>query len=315
MPAASAQDRRELVVFGEFFLDLVFYDLPRIPRMGEEVKTQSCARFPGGGLATTALVASALGTPTRVITRVGRDALNGREWHKLLRAGISTKGCQFERKLPTAISVCAAFNGDRMMITHDAINQHLERLFLQKSAQAQILSARHLHMACAMWPPQKWTSLLAAVRRRGLSLSADIGWNPEVFQSPQLRGLLTQVEFLFPNEEEAKAMAGEQSVETAARTLARWVRTPVIKLGKDGSLAIRDGKILRVKSIKVRAVDATGSGDAFNGGFLHGHLAGWLLEQCLRAGNICGALAATQAGGSSAIPTRKRLLELMKKLQ
>jgi putative ABC transport system ATP-binding protein len=80
-------------------------------------------------------------------------------------------------------------------------------------------------------------------------------------------------------------------------------------------VVFRDGKILRVKSIQVRAVDATGSGDAFNGGFLHGYLAGWPLEDCLRAGNICGALAATQAGGSSAIPTHKKLLKLMKKLQ
>jgi len=56
------------VVFGEFFRDLVFYDLPSAPRMGEEVKTASIARFPGGGLATTALVAASLGTPTKAIT-------------------------------------------------------------------------------------------------------------------------------------------------------------------------------------------------------------------------------------------------------
>ncbi len=39
MIPASAAKVRGLVVFGEFFFDLVFYDLPRIPRMGEEVKT------------------------------------------------------------------------------------------------------------------------------------------------------------------------------------------------------------------------------------------------------------------------------------
>lgn len=67
--------------------------------------------------------------------------------------------------------------------------------------------------------------------------------------------------------------------------------------------------------MQVRSVDATGSGDAFNGGFLHGYLAGWPLEECLRAGNICGALATTGAGGSCAIPTRERLKKLMKKLR
>ena len=52
MPAAFSQNSGRLVVFGEFFLDLVFYNLPAVPRMGEEVKTKSFGIFPGGGLAT-----------------------------------------------------------------------------------------------------------------------------------------------------------------------------------------------------------------------------------------------------------------------
>ena len=96
MSPGSAPKDRGLVVFGEFFFDLVFYDLPRIPRMGEEVKTASFARFPGGGLATTALVAASLGTPTKAVTRVGRDALASPEWQKLGHSGISTQDCEFD---------------------------------------------------------------------------------------------------------------------------------------------------------------------------------------------------------------------------
>jgi sugar/nucleoside kinase (ribokinase family) len=145
-------------------------------------------------------------------------------------------------------------------------------------------------------------------------VSADIGWNPEVMQSSQLPQVLRNLEFVFPNEAEARAMTGEKSIEKAAKQLARWVRTPVIKLGRDGSLAVHNGKIVKMSSLRVRAVDATGSGDAFNGGFLHGYLAGWPLEDCLRAGNICGALATTQPGGSSVIPTLKKLRKLMSTL-
>jgi sugar/nucleoside kinase (ribokinase family) len=125
--------------------------------------------------------------------------------------------------------------------------------------------------------------------------------------------LLGEFEFIFPNELEARAMTGEKTVEAAARKLARRARVPVIKLGADGSLAVRGGTIVREKSIRVHAVDATGAGDAYNGGFLHGYLANWPLEDCLRAGNICGALATTGAGGSCALPTRKSLSKLMGK--
>lgn len=312
---ASVRSNRGLVVFGEFFFDLVFYDLPRVPRMGEEVKTASFARFPGGGLATTALVTAGLGTPTRAITRVGRDALASPEWQKLIQSGISTQGCEFDSHLPTAMTVCAACEGDRMMITHDKINVKLERLLARSGVQKQLRRGWHLHMACALRPPQVWITAIRKLRKRGLTVSADLGWNPEVLESPRLPSLLKEFEFTFPNESEAKAITGERTVEAAARKLARWVRVPVVKLGPDGSLAVRDGKVVRVKSIRVRAVDATGSGDAFNGGFLHGYLAGWPLEECLRAGNICGALATTGAGGCSAIPTRESLKKLMRKLR
>ena len=315
MTFASARNDRGLLVFGEFFFDLVFYDLPRIPRIGEEVKTTRFARFPGGGLATTALVAAGLGTPTKVITRVGRDALASPEWRALVQSGISVQGCEFDPHLPTAMTVCAAFSGDRMMITHDAINLNMERLLARTRVQKELRTVKHVHLACALWPPQKWMPGIRRLREQGLTISADIGWNPEVLASPRLPTLLKHFEFAFPNEPEVRAMTGEKTVEAAARKLARWVRVPIVKLGQDGSLAVRNGNILRVKSLRVRTVDATGAGDAFNGGFLHGHLSGWPLEDCLRAGNVCGGLATTRAGGSSAIPTRKKLLELMKKLR
>lgn len=314
-PSASARSDRGLVVFGEFFRDLVFYDLPRLPKMGEEVKTASVARFPGGGLATTALVAASLGTHTKVITRVGRDALTSPEWQMLVRSGISTDGCEFDPHLPTAITVSASFGGDRMMITHDTVNVKLERLLQRSAVQKQLRTARHIHLACALRPPQVWAAAISKVRKQGLTVSLDMGWNLDVLKSPRLPSLLKELEFVFPNEPEAKAMTGEKTVEVAAMKLARSVRVPVIKLGQDGSLAVCNGKILRMKSIRVRNVDATGAGDAFNGGFLHGYLAGWPLEECLRAGNICGALATTGAGGSCAAPTQKSLKKLMKKLR
>ena len=312
--SASARIDRGLVVFGEFFIDLIFHNLSGIPQVGEEVRTKTHARFPGGGLATTALVAANLGTPTGVITRVGKDANASPEWQKIKAANISVRACEFDRHWPTAITVCIAFAGDRMMITHDPINNDLRSLFTKRTAQKEMGSARHLHLACALRLPHLWVPALRKLRKQGLTISADVGWNPAVIKSPRLPQLLKELEFMFPNEVEVLAMTGEITVEAAITKLARWVRVPVVKLGPDGALAVRDGKMLRVKSLKVRSVDATGSGDAFNGGFLHGYLAGWSLEECLRAGSVCGALATTSAGGSSALPTPQQLKKLTRKL-
>jgi sugar/nucleoside kinase (ribokinase family) len=259
-------------------------------------------------------VANGLGTKTAVITRIGEDARGSDGWQKMLRSGVSLDCCEVHANLPTATTVCAAFDGDRLMITHDAINRNLEKLLNRSVVKKRIRNAQHLHLACALWPPNTWSLAVRRFREQGLTVSADIGWNPRLMQSSQLSSLLRNLEFVFPNEAEARVMTGEKSIEKAAKQLARWVRIPVIKLGQDGSIAVHNGKMVKMKSLRVRAMDATGSGDAFNGGFLHGYLAGWPLEDCLRAGNICGALATTRPGGSSAIPTLKKLRELMNKL-
>jgi sugar/nucleoside kinase (ribokinase family) len=310
----SPRTRADLVVFGEFFLDLVFFKLPRPPKMGEEVKTIHFAEFPGGGVATTSLVAAGLGTPTAVVARVGTDAQRHPAWQKLAHAGIHTGASEFSTKFPTAITVCAAYEGDRMMITADFINQKLHTLLKRPAVRQQCRHAKHVHLACALTHSQSWASAIRKLRSQSLTISADIGWNPEVLQSPRLPALLRQCDFAFPNELEAIAMTGEKSVEKAARRLAQWVRVPVVKLGRNGCIAVQDGKVLRVKSIRVRSADATGAGDAFNGGFLHGYLSGWSLENCLRAGNVCGAMATTLPGGASVILSQGKLLELMKRI-
>lgn len=315
MASAATRSSPSLVVFGEFFIDLIFYDLPDVPRLGEEVKANSFAEFPGGGLATTALVAAALGTPTAVIARIGADARSSPAWRKLANSGVGFDACEFSPRLPTARTVCAAYDDDRMMITHDAINRRLEKLLQRTAVRRKMRQARHIHFACAMWPPRAWIAHLRQLRAEGHTLSADIGWKPNLFKSPDLPRLLAELDFTFPNRAEALAMTGERTVENALKKLAEWVRLPIIKLGALGSVAVQNGKAIRVESIRVRSIDATGAGDAFNGGFLHGRLAGWSLEDSLRAGNICGALATTAAGGSSAIPTLKKLKQFMKSLQ
>jgi sugar/nucleoside kinase (ribokinase family) len=80
------------------------------------------------------------------------------------------------------------------------------------------------------------------------------------------------------------------------------VRVPVVKLGARGALLMADGKVHRQPALPVPVVDATGAGDAFNGGFLHAFLRGAAWDDCLRAGNICGSLAASQPGGLQGLP-------------
>ncbi|HEV2176426.1 MAG TPA: carbohydrate kinase family protein [Terriglobia bacterium] len=314
-PARHSQPAAELVVFGEFFLEMVFYDVAETPRFGTEVRAGRFSETPGGGLATTAIVASRLGTRTAAVSRVGRDALGEPSWERLRQARVDTSASEIRADLSTAITVCVAHRRERLMVTWDPINRNLEKLFERPRVKAVLRRARHLHLACAFREPRRWRLILRRLRQAGMSISADIGWNPDLFRRQDLQELLQQIDFIFPNEMEARALTGESTTVQALRTLARWVKQPVVKLGDRGSITLTEGKTVMAGTLQVNVVDATGSGDAFDGGFLHGYLRGWDGEDCLRAGNVCGALATTGPGGSADPPGARRLARLMRTLE
>jgi len=102
----SIEPKFDLVVFGEFFSDMIFYRLPGRPRFGEESKTDSFLVAPGGGLSTTAIAASRLGIATGIVTRVGADAGSLPTWAEIVREKLDITACEFRKDLPTALKIC-----------------------------------------------------------------------------------------------------------------------------------------------------------------------------------------------------------------
>ena len=96
----------------------------------------------------------------------------------------------------------------------------------------------------------------------------------------------------------------------SAPAFAFWRRTArntIIKLGTARQPLDRrrpDGIDVTAPAPRVRAVDTTGAGDAFNGGFLSAWLDGRSPRECLRLGNFVGAQSTLAAGGIDALPTR-----------
>jgi sugar/nucleoside kinase (ribokinase family) len=105
---------------------------------------------------------------------------------------------------------------------------------------------------------------------------------------------------LFLNREETRALSGLDDPEEAARLIAArgQVRTVAVKLGSKGSIVVTDGELHRVPVYPVRAVDTTGAGDAFAGGFLFGLARGW---DPVRAGHLASRVAALAVGQIGAV--------------
>lgn len=90
----------------------------------------------------------------------------------------------------------------------------------------------------------------------------------------QLLQVISMVDVLTLNEEEARQLSGEFSLVKAAEIIHRMgPKTLIIKKGEHGALLFSEGHIFFAPALPLSQVfDPTGAGDTFAGGFI-GHLA------------------------------------------
>lgn len=290
--------RPDLVTAGESFEDFVFYDLPRLPRPGEELKTSRFAHVPGGGAIITAVAAARLGIRTCVISAVSVDA---RARLRQERVGLRDLRKPGER---AAISVAISTPRDRSFVTFNGVNDRLEERLV---AALPHVTTRHVH--CAFYPKRcrRWIPVLRNLRRRGRRVSWDFGWNELLIDDPAFPMLIAELDLVFVNEAEARLYADVPSLPAAFTWWRNAARASVVKLGNRGAVYLAEKVVIRSPAPRVRVVDTTGAGDAFNGGYLAAYVRDADPGECLRLANAVGARSTTKPGGLDALPGRNEL--------
>ncbi|MEO6571181.1 MAG: adenosine kinase, partial [Ilumatobacteraceae bacterium] len=105
------------------------------------------------------------------------------------------------------------------------------------------------------------------------------------------------VDLLFGNESELKALYQVDSLDGSITELRRHCQLAAITVGAKGSLVVTADEVIDVAAVPVRKViDTTGAGDLFASGFLHGITTGRSLEECGRLGSIAAAEVISHVG-------------------
>ena len=132
-------------------------------------------------------------------------------------------------------------------------------------------------------------------------------------------GLLNGIDYVTPNETEAEQLTGikvdsiEACREAAAKLLEMGVKNVVITLGVRGVYYTNGETEITVPSIKVKAVETTGAGDAFNGGFSTAIAEGLPVDVALKFATCTSAISVTRLGSSPSMPYRHEILALLEK--
>jgi len=257
----------------------------------------------GGGPVATALVSlSRLGVKTAFAGIVSDDEA-GTEIIKGLKAeGVDTRGLKVKKggSSQTAFIIVSR-NGLRTIIWR---RPDVPALAPKDVKASLIMGADFVLLDGLMMKASLKAASLA--RRLKIPVMLDAGR----FREGMLQ-LAALSDYIVSSEEFARGL-GLTPRETLLRLSSLGPGAATVTLGKKGSITWSDGKIFTQRAFRLKAVDTTGAGDVFHGGYIWGLLNGWDMKRTVRFASAFAALKCLRPGGRSGIPTLRRTLEFLK---
>jgi len=285
----------DVLLWGVYFVDIIFTDLPWIPRLGSEVFSRDLTITPGGPY-NTALALRRLGISSAWSCDFGTDFFSKIVLERVAKEKLDQSLFTYHDYPIRRITAAFSLSDDRGFISFmDEIAQ-TSPIDQMKEHKPKFLLLPHLHYG------KHTINIFRTANELGIRILMDCQSTEATLETTGVENALRSVDVFIPNKVEAIQLTGASSVEEALIILSRLTPLVIIKCGKDGAISIQNGEIIHAPAIEVQVVDTTGAGDCFNAGFLYGHLALKApLSTCLKTANFCGGISATAAGGE-AIP-------------
>lgn len=257
--------------------------------LGKLPADQSVA--PGGSAGNTAYAAGKLGLNIGFLGKLGND--DAGNFFKQRYAELGGDVSRFKTgTVPNGLCVSLVTpDSQRTMRTDLGAAMTLAP---DEVTPADFANCRHAHIeGYLLFNRDLMRRVLDCAKEAGCTVSLDLASYEVVQAAADILGdwLKEGIDIVFANEDEAGAFCPELKgdYEALARRLGDYVNIAAVKMGKDGSWISQDGKLTRIEPVVAEAIDTTGAGDYWAGGFLYGWLKGKDLATCGYYGSLLGA--------------------------
>jgi sugar/nucleoside kinase (ribokinase family) len=255
----------------------------------------------GGAAANTAAGAASFGGRAAFIGKVRDDEL-GRTFSHDIRA----QGVRFDTD-PSRVGPATARSiilitpdGERTMNTYLGASLRLGPDDIPDEA---VEAASVTYLEGYLWdPPEAKRAFLKAAgiaRRAGrkVALTLSDALCVDRHRESFLELIAGNIDILFANESEIKSLYQLTTFDAAMQRARSDVDLAVLTRSAAGSVIVRGEEFHVVEANKVdRLVDATGAGDLYAAGFLHGLTRQMPLAQCARLGSLAAAEVIAHVG-------------------
>ena len=296
--------KSKIVVFGSYVVDLTSW-AHHLPVPGETVKGSSFKMGPGGKGSNQAVAANRAGADITLVTKVGNDVFGQTALSFYKMENMDTQYVFVDEKKETGTALIMVDENsaqNEILVVSGACDNITDQEISKTEQLIDEASIILLQLEINMDAIEK---VIDMAHKKGKLIVLNTAPAQKLPDS-----LLKKVDIVTPNEVEAGILADmkvetEQDAEKAARILMdKGVQSIVITMGKNGVFVMTADRKEFIPSKKVKAIDTTGAGDAFNGGFVTALSEGKDIFEAARFGNIVGALSVTKVGTAPAMPYR-----------
>jgi sugar/nucleoside kinase (ribokinase family) len=289
-----------LLFIGDINVDILMGGLASLPIVDKEITCQSFQIAVGSSAVIAAAAYASLGGGggnASFLGLAGNDDYGNFMLRSMNELNINTNLVRRTNAVNTGVTVNLIHQSTRTQITYPGTIAEFNGADITGK---DLHGFDHIHFAGPYLQTNfrpHLTRLLQLAKSKNITTSLDPQWDPAETWL-YMNDWLPLLTYLFVNEGEALSITRANSLEDAARQLATKTRTPILKAGPQGSLALHHNQLLTAPAKKIPVVDTTGAGDCFDAGFLFATLEKKLpLQDALAFANATGSRSCTFPGG------------------
>jgi len=287
------------LIAGDLMVDVLTF-LEDDIRYGDD--NRATIEFTGGGVSANVAAWMAVAGEKPVLhCAVGNDVMGHSLVRDLEAQGVDVKAVHTDG--PTGAVVALVHpNGERTMFPSAGANAQLPIDVID----LEVKPGDHVHISgyfvLREYSRESALHYIATARANGATVSIDPASARliEVMGAAEVLKALRGVDLMICNEIESIALSGASTHEEAARFLADYFPTAIVKLGPDGACSWTDDGLVSAPAIPAQVVSTVGAGDAFDAAAIVAWKRGLPIADVLAAGNHNGHLVVQQRGARPA---------------
>lgn len=284
---------------------------------------------PGGAPANVAISLARNGLQAGFLGILGNDDFGRKLMDTLQKDGVKVLCSELTDQAVTTLAFVTLYeNGERSFTF--ARKPGADMLLSQKDVRKEDVEAcRMLHAGSVSLSDNPCREAIfygmKTASEQGKFVSFDVNYREMIWHNREkckneVDKVFPFVDFLKISDEELFFVGGEES-RIPDFMEKNGIAVVIETLGSQGARYFFRGQSQMVEGLKVKAVDATGAGDAFWGGFLTSilsckignisELTEEMVQNAVIYGNVSGALCVQKKGGIPALPGRREIIQYL----